>query len=80
MGITDSKHYPRTRLNTYAELIEVISSAPVVLRETRRVRQVGLRHVAGQTGVSFPTLSRFENGGNLTTDHLVAVLRWIGGA
>lgn len=80
MGKTDSRLSARAPLNTYAELVRVIANAPVVLHETRRVRAASLRDVSAATGVNFSTLSRFERGGNMHTDHLVAVLRWIGGA
>ena len=65
-------------LSSYAELIGIIEALPVLVREKRRRLSLGLRAAADQSGVGMSTISRFENGENLSQDGLVALLRWVG--
>ena len=65
-------------LTSYDELVGIIEALPVLVREKRRRLTLGLRAAADQSGVGMSTISRFENGENLSQDGLVALLRWVG--
>lgn len=65
------------RLTTYGELAEVIEALPLLARERRRQKRQSVRAAAAEIGMSFSTLSRLENGADLNSDSLAAVLRWL---
>ncbi|KKK51468.1 hypothetical protein LCGC14_3114640 [marine sediment metagenome] len=48
-----------------------------VLQEYRWAKRLGLRELAAEIGVSFPSLSRFELGGSQSGPTLVAILKWL---
>lgn len=64
-------------LTTYGEMLDVLEHLPLILRETRRQRGVSQRACARQTGTSFSTISRVENGEDCTLSNAMALLRWI---
>lgn len=61
----------------YAELAQVIDRLPMLVREARRARGVSIRAAGRQMGLSFSTVSRFENGEGVTLNNAVLVLRWL---
>lgn len=65
------------RLTPYTELAAVIDSLPLLLRESRRQRQLSVRAAARQLGCSFSTISRMEAGEDCALSNAVAVLRWL---
>jgi len=66
-----------THESTYAELADVLESLSHAVAITRRARGVSLRQCAQETGVSFTTVRRFENGEAIAMDSVVALMRWI---
>jgi transcriptional regulator with XRE-family HTH domain len=62
---------------TYAELADVLTSLPVLLREARRQRRLSIRAAAVQIGISFSTVDRIERGHDHTIDNAIAVFRWL---
>jgi ribosome-binding protein aMBF1 (putative translation factor) len=68
----------RAPLRSYTELIEILQSLPLLVRETRRARGLNLRDAADEIGFSFNTLSRFERGQHdLQLSNVVMLLRWL---
>jgi len=63
--------------STYAELAAVLESLPDALRMTRRARGVSLRGCAREIGISFSTVTRFEDGEDVVLSHAIAIMRWI---
>ncbi|GJF06586.1 helix-turn-helix domain-containing protein [Pseudonocardia sp. D17] len=64
---------------SYDELISVLESLPILVRETRRRRGMSQRAAAEQIGLeTWATLSRCENGAGLHMKSIVPLLRWIG--
>lgn len=61
----------------YVELVSVIESLPVLLREARRARGLSIRAAAAELGVSFATVARIEQGEDGLLSNAVAVLRWL---
>lgn len=64
-------------LTTYSELADVLVSLPLLVREARRAWRLTLREAGEQVGCSASTLSRFENGDELSLPNAIAVLRWL---
>lgn len=62
----------------YDELISVLDSLPLLVRETRRRRGLSLRAAAPLVGVESTTIHRCEQGDNLRLNNAVALLRWVG--
>lgn len=73
----DPGHARRCDLSPYAELTEVLSSLPLLLREARRTRRLSQRAAAEQIGVSFSTISRIEDDRDGMVSNALAVLRWL---
>lgn len=68
-------------METYAELSQVLSDLPVILREARRARQLSQRAAAKQIGCSFSTVSRAEVGDDgMALSTAKAILRWLDAA
>jgi predicted transcriptional regulator len=63
---------------SYAELVDVLANLPVLVRETRRRKQLSVRAAAMEAGVSFATLSRFEAGEDARMSTVRALLTWTG--
>ena len=63
-------------LAPYTDVLAVIDSLPVILREARRRRGASVRAAAQEIGVSFSTVSRIETGADCNLSHAVAALRW----
>lgn len=67
----------RQTLTGYGELIEVLESLPVILREARRRKGVSIRQAAIELDVSFSSISRWEAGiTHPDTPKIIKVLRW----
>jgi transcriptional regulator with XRE-family HTH domain len=64
-------------LSSYAELAQVITDLPVIVRSARRMRRLSLRGAAEQIGLGFTTVQRVEAGHDMDTGTLVALLRWL---
>jgi ribosome-binding protein aMBF1 (putative translation factor) len=69
---------PTTKPTPYAELTDVLANLPLLCRERRRQDGLSVRAAAEQIGISFSTVSRFENGEDANESTLAAVLRWLG--
>jgi len=67
-----------TETSSYAELIHVLDILPVLVREKRRRLRLSLRDAADLAGVSFSTISRFEEGADCTTATTRTLLAWVG--
>lgn len=63
---------------SYGELVDVLTNLPLLLREARRRRGLGLRATARELGMSFSTVSRFENGEDIVLSNAMDILRWVG--
>ncbi|MHB1098910.1 MAG: helix-turn-helix domain-containing protein [Burkholderiales bacterium] len=61
----------------YEDVIAVLIDLPVLVRHERRVRGLSLRDVADQSGVTFSTVSRVENGSGCHLRNAIALLTWI---
>lgn len=68
---------PDASLTSYAELADVISNLPLLLREARRQRRLSLRAAAREMGVSFSTVYRIEQGDDCALSNAMIVLRWL---
>jgi transcriptional regulator with XRE-family HTH domain len=55
----------------------VLAALPLLVREARRAQGLSVRAAAAQVGCSFSTISRFENGQNVTVANAVALVRWL---
>jgi hypothetical protein len=69
---------PDGALTSYEELVQVLASLPLLLRETRRARRLSVRAAAKQIECSFATVSRIEAGEDCVLSNAVSVLRWLG--
>ncbi len=67
---------PNSRLPSYGELAAVLGNLPLILRETRRQRGLSLRAAARELGMSFSTVTRFENGEDIVLSNAMGILRW----
>ena len=61
----------------YAEILALLDSLPVLVREKRRREGLSLRQAARDTGLSFSTICRCENGDDIVLTHARALLAWI---
>lgn len=64
-------------LTSYSDLADLLASLPLLVREARRQRQLSVRDVGRQLGMSFSTISRVENGDDCVLSNAVAILRWL---
>lgn len=69
---------PNGHLAGYDDLIGVLETLPVILRETRRRKGLSTREAADQLGVSFSSVSRWERVGQCVPDRpaIIRILRW----
>lgn len=74
---SEPEHAKHCELSPYAELADVLSSLPLLLREARRARRLSQRAAADQIGVSFSTISRIETDRDGMVSNALAVLRWL---
>lgn len=70
-------HAKTSTPSPYAELVGVIESVPLLLREARRARGLSLRAAAAQIGIAPATVCRIEAGTDCALSNAVAVLRWL---
>ena len=63
---------------TYAELVEVLDDLPLLIRHQRRRTGQSIRAAAKDAGVSFSTLSRWENGKTGPAAQVARILKWLG--
>lgn len=63
---------------SYDELISVLTSLPLLVRETRRRRGLSVRAAAAESGVGFANISRCERGAGMHMATVVPLLRWVG--
>jgi DNA-binding transcriptional regulator YiaG len=75
----DEHERSRAAPSSYPEIIDVLESLPVMLRETRRRKGLSLRQAAEELDVSFSSVTRWERGQTvgLGIKVIVRVLRWI---
>jgi transcriptional regulator with XRE-family HTH domain len=67
----------KDQLTTYGELAQVIDNLPLLVRERRRHHRLSMRAAAAQIGVSNSTVLRLEDGNDVDSGTLAAVLRWL---
>lgn len=65
-------------LSSYSELAQVVKDLPVLVRSQRRARRMSFRQVAAVTGLSFSTIARVEQGEEVSSGTLTALLFWLG--
>lgn len=75
LGVTVADDY---ELSTYTEIVEVLANLRFLVRERRRRERVSLRTLAKITGVTASTIHRFEHGKDVSTEGLLALVRWVG--
>jgi transcriptional regulator with XRE-family HTH domain len=68
----------RGELLAYDEIIAVLETLPVILREARRRKGLSTREAADQLGVSFSSVSRWERASQCVPDRpaIIRILRW----
>lgn len=68
----------RGDLAGYDDLIAVLETLPVILRETRRRKGLSTREAAEHLGVSFSSVSRWERVDLCVPDRpaIIRILRW----
>ncbi|AHH98268.1 transcriptional regulator [Kutzneria albida] len=70
---------PTSAPTSYEELAHVIEILPALVREKRRRDQLSLRAAGENLGIAASTIMRFETrDGDVRTDHLLTLLRWVG--
>lgn len=68
-----------SRPTSYGELAHVLRILPTLCFEKRRLRGLTLRAAAAEIGgISFNTLTRFEQGEDVHQSTITAVLAWVG--
>jgi transcriptional regulator with XRE-family HTH domain len=70
---------PRKEPTPFAELAQIIENLPVIVLNARRAKRLSQRALARQAGMSFSTVSRIENGEEMSTVSLAAILGWLNG-
>lgn len=68
---------PHSSLTPYVELVEVLASLPILLREARRGRRLSIRAAAQEIGISFSTVTRIEQGEDCALSNAVVVFLWL---
>jgi helix-turn-helix protein len=68
---------PDCDLSSYHELAGILTSLPMLVRETRRQRRLSLRAATELVGCSAATLHRIEAGEDCALSNAAAVLRWL---
>lgn len=68
----------RGELLGYDEIIAVLDTLPVILRETRRRKGLSTREAADQLDVSFSSVARWERADQCVPDRpaIIRILRW----
>jgi ribosome-binding protein aMBF1 (putative translation factor) len=78
MTATDFDRAPFS-LSPYDELISILDSLPVLVREKRRRLGLSLRAAADEIGMSAPTIQRCEAGQKeVSLTNATILLRWVG--
>jgi DNA-binding XRE family transcriptional regulator len=77
-GPTDVTGVEVDDASTYAEIIRLLESLPVLVRETRRRKRQSIHQAGDDCGLSGNTISRLEQGlHDPTWTTTVRVLRWM---
>jgi ribosome-binding protein aMBF1 (putative translation factor) len=66
-------------ISTFGELVQVLDDLPVIVLNARRSRRLSQRGMATETGLSFSTICRIEQGGECSSISLRALLAWLDG-
>lgn len=61
----------------YGEMAETLDRLPLLVKEARRARGLGLRGAADLIGTTAPTLQRLESGRPVSSRLAPKVLRWL---
>jgi transcriptional regulator with XRE-family HTH domain len=64
---------------TYAEVAEVLDVLPIAVAERRRELRMSVRETATEMGVARNTLTRFEDGEDVSIRFLPPILSWLDG-
>ncbi len=65
-------------MTPYTELLAVLECLPLLVREARRRKGHSIRASARVCGMSFSTISRFENRvGDIQLDGVCALIRYV---
>ncbi len=64
-------------LSSFADLAQVISDLPVIVRAARRMRRLSMRSLADEVGVSHSTIYRVENGQEIAGPTVRLLLLWL---
>lgn len=65
-------------LSTYTEIVEVLTNLRFLVRERRRRERISQRRLAEITGLANSSVHRFEQGKDVSTEGLLALVRWVG--
>lgn len=65
-------------LSTYTEIVEVLTNLRFLVRERRRRERISMRRLAEITGLAGSSIHRFEHGKDVSTEGLLALVRWVG--
>jgi hypothetical protein len=66
-----------TRPSSYAELLNVLDSIPVLVREKRRRDGLSIRAAGKASGVDFNAIARAEQGAGMQLGTARALLVWV---
>lgn len=61
---------------SFTAVIDTLESLPATIKAIRRARGASLRKVASESGVSFSTVTRIENGEDANVSSVLSLLRW----
>lgn len=65
-------------MSPYSDLLDILDGLPLLVRETRRRRQLSMRKVADETGVTAPTIQRCEAGQQeVSLTNAKRLLQWL---
>jgi transcriptional regulator with XRE-family HTH domain len=65
------------RAPSYTEVLEILASLPVAVREARRRDGLSIRDVRALSGASTMSISRFERGEDVSHTTAVRLLTWL---
>jgi transcriptional regulator with XRE-family HTH domain len=62
---------------TYLEISKAVESLPIAVAERRRALGMSVRAAAKEIGIARNTLTRFEDGEDVSIKFQIPILRWL---
>ena len=62
---------------TYREISQAVESLPIAVTERRRALGMSIRAAAKEIGIARNTLTRFEEGEDVSIKFQIPILRWL---